>query len=126
MGEAAASGALDPSWNATNATSSDRDVGGDWADEEENERVVYICSALFSFFYILAGVVCCRCYWLHLRRKLEGGGVGGGGGSSRSNADGALKSPVATKAEGGVAKDGPDLVEAPVEEDNEFLETKCC
>lgn len=96
-------------WNTTGGTVPD-------PSSEENEQFVYICSALFSFCYLLAGVICCRCYWLHLRKKLEG----------NRNPEGVHHHKTSVAARKEEAKDVPDLLEVSVEEDNEFLETKCC
>lgn len=76
------------------------------------ESFLYLAGALFSLCYLVAGIVCCRCYWLHLRRKME----------AHTNAEICYKAPEA----GDDAKDVPESVEVVLEEDNEFLDAKCC
>ncbi|KAG7169973.1 hypothetical protein Hamer_G012186 [Homarus americanus] len=131
----------------TNGTLTGQEDPPDDADEGGGggETWVYIISALFSLCYLVVGLVCCRCYWVHLRKKL---------GASNRNTDierplkithhsqhdaeslptplktsdthrgdgsGKEEAEVQEKEEG---KEVSDFVEVTFEEDNEFLEAK--
>ncbi|KAK7083486.1 hypothetical protein SK128_020040, partial [Halocaridina rubra] len=61
-----------PYGNITNTTALDNGVTQDESNFlTESDTHIYVAAAIFSLCYFLVGVTCCRCYWLHLRKKSE-------------------------------------------------------
>ncbi|XP_070001667.1 uncharacterized protein [Penaeus vannamei] len=89
------------------------------AAADEGEASVYIAAAVFSLCYFLVGILCCRCYWIHLKKKSENNR------SCENNLEsaGTQLQPQHQQEEG--SREPSDTQEINTE-DNEFLEAKCC
>ena len=88
----------------------------DTANTDENDhQLVFILAGVFSVCYLLAGVIACRCYWLYLKKRTAG----------TLGLREALRRGVKEEEEEDRGRGGGDEGDDP-NDDNEFLDARCC
>ncbi|XP_037799406.1 uncharacterized protein LOC119594416 [Penaeus monodon] len=115
----------EPEWNALTSSTplpfppALGDATPQPAAADEGEASVYIAAAVFSLCYFLVGILCCRCYWIHLKKKSENNR------SCENNLETAGTQLQHQHQQEETSREPSDALEINTE-DNEFLEAKCC